>query len=141
MVFTSELIHEIITYINEELSYTPFCTAIKGYDTDSLPLPLRTTYLSFVPHEYNLTYFEDDNAQRYERNSITLRINCFAPLRRKPTASHALIEAVLDEVKDYFSSNLTKLSIGETEYDDDVNAYKITCFLDFVYESPVETTE
>ncbi len=141
MVFTSKLIQSIITYINEDLNYSPFCTAIKGYDSDSLPLPLSTTYLSIVPDEYILTYFEDENAQRYERNSITLRLNCFAPLRRKPTASHALIEAVLDEVKDYFLSNLTKLSIGETEYDDDVNAYKITCFLNFVYESPVKTTE
>lgn len=139
MTFSNELITGIINYINEELSYTPFCTAIKGYDAASLPLPLQTTYLSFVPHEYTLSYFDNNDSRRCERNSITVRMNCFAPLRRKPTASHVLVEAVLDELKDNFYGNLIKLTIGKTEYDDDVNAYKITCLLDFVYEKIIDT--
>lgn len=141
MVFSSEIITDIITYINKDLSYTPFCTAVRGYDTDSLPLPLRTTYLSFVPDEYNFSYYEDSTTPLCEKDTITIRLNCFAPLRRKPTASHALVEAVLDEVKDNFGTNLTKFTIGKTEFDDDVNAYKITCYLEFVYERSVETTE
>ena len=48
MLFTSEIINEMIEAINEE--HKPENTvAIRGFDTKDLPIPLKKTYLSFVP--------------------------------------------------------------------------------------------
>ncbi len=135
MVYTTEIVNRLIKCINEDFGLSFLCTAIEGYESSTLPIPIKTTFFSLVPQEYKLTYFEDDNKELCQKCSITIRLNCFAPMRRKSVATHALVEAVLDFITDSFPEEIKGFIIGDTEYDDVVKAYRITSELYFEYEA------
>ena len=135
MVYTNEIIDRIITCINEDFDIPGICTAIRGYEADSLPIPITKTYFSIVPEENKVTYFENDNLEYCQKFSITIRLNCFAPMRRKSTATQALAEAVLDLVNDTFPDEIRGYTIGDMDYDDKIKAYRVTCRLYLEYET------
>ena len=56
MLFTSEIINGMISAINTVLKPAS-CTAIRGFDTKGLPIPLKKSYLSFVPEKNTVSYF------------------------------------------------------------------------------------
>ncbi len=135
MIYTTEIIRRLIKCINEDLGLYFLCTAIEGYEANTLPIPIKTTYFSLVPQEHKLTYFENENKEFCQRCSIIIRLNCYAPLRRKSVATHALTETVLDFLVDSFPDEIKSFTIGDTEYDDVVNAFKVTSRIYFEYET------
>lgn len=134
MIYTNEIIDRLIKCINDDFGILSLCTAVRGYEADNLPIPIRKTYFSLVPEENKVTYFENDNKEYCQKFSVTIRMNCFAPLSRKSTATQALAEAVLDFVSDTFPDEIRSYVIGDMEYDDNVKAYRVTCRLFMEYE-------
>ena len=73
MIFTSEIINSMIDAINDELQ-PESCSAIRGFDTKDLPIPLKKTYLSLVPEKNTISYFEDDVREFCQKNQ---KADCF----------------------------------------------------------------
>lgn len=134
MTETYEILETILKLINEDLGLSFLCQAIKAYDTKNLQIPIKMTCFTVACEENKVTYFENESLEACEKNTVKIRINCFAPLRRVPYMSHALSETVMDFVCDYFMPQVTNCTIGNTEYDDEVKAYKISCYMTLEYE-------
>ncbi|MBQ8502683.1 MAG: hypothetical protein IJ491_00195 [Clostridia bacterium] len=134
MTETYPILEKIVSCINEDLGLEAFCKAIKAYDNKSLPIPIQSTYFTVAAEENKSAFFENDSSELCENNTITIRINCFAPLRRIPYMSHGFAEIVMDYLCDEFAPNVVSCSIGNTEYDSEVKAFKISCFLTLRYE-------
>ena len=79
MLFTSEIIDDMIDEINQNLM-PENCSAIRGFDTKDLPIPLKKTYLSFIPEKNTVSYFEDDVRELCQKSEATIRMTCFSPL-------------------------------------------------------------
>ncbi len=135
MIYTSEIIDRLISCINDDFGIPSLCMAVRGFEAVNLPIPIKTTYFSIVPEENKVTYFENDNLEYCQKTSVTIRMNCFSPLRRKASAIHAMAEAVLDFINDSYPDEIKGYTIGDTEYDDDIKAYRVTCRLFFEYEA------
>lgn len=126
MLFTSQIIDGMIDAINDELK-PEGCTAIRGFDTRDLPIPLKKTYLSFVPEKNTVSYFEDENKEFCQKNEATIRMTCFSPLLALASETHILIEEVLTFLNEEYITEISGYTIGETEYDDEVKAFRIIC--------------
>ncbi len=126
MLFTSQIIEGMIDAINEELKPSS-CSAIRGFDTKGLPIPLKKTYLSFVPEKNTVTYFEDENEEFCQKNEVTIRMTCFSPLIAVASETHILLEEVLAFLNEKYLTEISGYTIGETEYDDEVKAFRIEC--------------
>ena len=135
MIYTSEIIDRLISCINDDFGIPSLCMAVRGFEAVNLPIPIKTTYFSIVPEENKVTCFENDNLEYCQKTSVTIRMNCFSPLRRKASAIHAMAEAVLDFINDSYPDEIKGYTIGDTEYDDDIKAYRVTCRLFFEYEA------
>lgn len=126
MLFTSQIIEGMILAINSELKPTA-CSAIRGFDTKGLPIPLKKTYLSFVPEKNTVTYFEDENEEFCQRNEVIIRMTCFSPLTAIASETHILLEEVLAFLNEKYITEISGYTIGETEYDDEVKAFRVEC--------------
>ncbi len=134
MLFTSEIIEEMINDINTELKPSG-CSAIRGYDTKDLPIPLKKTYLSFVPEKNTVSYFEDENKEFCQKNEVTIRMTCYSPLISVASETHILIEEVLTFLNEKYLTEISGYTIGETEYDNEVKAFRIVCKIFYERES------
>ena len=126
MLFTSEIIDTMIGEINEEL-IPENCVAIRGFDTKDLPIPLKKTYLSFVPEKNTVSYFSDEFDDFCQRNEATIRMTCYSPLISLASETHVLLEQVLTFLNEKYITEISGYTIGETEYDNEVKAFKIIC--------------
>ena len=126
MLFTSEIIEEMISAINTELKPSG-CSAIRGFDTKGLPIPLKKTYLSFVPEKNTVSYFEDENTEFCQKNEATIKMTCYSPVTDLASHTHILIEQVLTFLNEKYITEISGYTIGETEYDNEVKAFRIVC--------------
>ncbi len=127
MIESYEILQNILTLINEDLGLSFLCQAIKAYDTKNLPIPLDMTYFTVSCEENKNTYYEDDTAQQCMKNTVTIRLNCFAPLRRIPYMSHGLCEIAVKFISDHYMPYVKSAQVGETQYDSEVKAFKVPC--------------
>lgn len=134
MLFTSEIIDEMISAINTELKPSS-CSAIRGFDTKGLPIPLKKSYLSFVPEKNTVSYFEDENREFCQKNEVTIRMTCYSPLTALASQTHILLEEVLTFLNEKYITEISGYTIGETEYDNEVKAFKIICKIFYERES------
>lgn len=130
MIFSTNLITNIIEYINEDDKLSLLGKAIRAYDTEGLPVPIRETYLSFSCKENSVTFSKDGQI-----NKIKVKLNCFSPLSKSAYGAHSIAEKVTFGLYKGFQKNITSFSVGDTEYDDDVKSYKITAIINFEYSS------
>lgn len=126
MLFTSEIINSMIEAINTELM-PESCEAIRGFDTKDLPIPLKKTFLSFVPEKNTVTYFSDDTDEFCQKNEATIRMTCYSPLAAVASDTHILLEEVLTFLNEKYITEISGYTIGETEYDNEVKAFKMVC--------------
>lgn len=126
MLFTSEIINNMISCINTELKPSG-CKAIRGFDTKDLPIPLKLTYLSFVPEKNTVSYFSDEFEEFCQKNEATIKMTCYSPLIVLASNTHVLLEQVLTFLNEKYITEISGYTIGETEYDDEVKAFKIVC--------------
>lgn len=126
MLFTSEIIDDMINEINHTL-IPENCMAIRGFDTKDLPIPLKKTYLSFTPEKNTVSYFEDDFSEFCQKNEATIRMTCFSPLITLASETHILLEEVLKFLNEKYITEISGYTIGETEYDTNVKAFRIVC--------------
>ena len=135
---TDNLIEALMTEVEEYLLSALTCKVIKAYEAENLPVPIRKIYLSFSGEENKVTYFTDENAAEMEKNDITVRINCFIPLGVPPSASQKLLEIICL----YLATNVEKIvgfTVGQTVYDSDVDAYRITARINYSSEKEVNS--
>ncbi len=130
MIFSTNLITSLIEYINQDDKLSLLGKAIRAYDTEGLPVPIRETYLSFSCKE-NSVIFSDTG----ETNEITVKLNCFSPLSKAAYGAHSIAEKVTAGLCKGFGTSITAFSVGDTEYDDDIKSYKITAIIKFKYVS------
>lgn len=141
MIFTSVIVNTMIDSINNELK-PENCSAIRGFDTKDLPIPLKKTYLSFVPEKNTVSYFENENKEFCQKNEATIRMTCYSPLVSLASDTHILIEEVLTFLNEKFITEISGYTIGETEYDNEVKAFSIICRIFYEREScPAENSE
>lgn len=135
MTFSTDLITQLIDYINKDEILSKLGKAIRAYDTEGLPVPIRETYFSFSCKENTVSFFEDSDGLSREENKIVIRLNCFSPLKKSAYSAHSLTEKVTAGLGEYFGEMITGFTIGDTEYDDDVKSYKITSLITFLFIS------
>ena len=135
MLESYEILQNILTLINEDLGLSYLCKAIKAYDTKNLPIPLEMTYFTVSCEENNCSYFEDETTQQCMKNTVTIKLNCFAPLRRIPYMSHGICEIVVKFISDHYMPAVKSASVGETQYDSEVKAFKVPCTIVLEYLS------
>lgn len=126
MLFTSQIIDEMISAINTQLKPAD-CSAIRGFDTKGLPIPLKKTYLSFLPEKNTISYFENENEEFCQKNEATIRMTCYSPLSLLASATHIQLEQVLTFLNEKYITEISGYTIGETEYDNEVKAFRIVC--------------
>lgn len=134
MLFTSQIIGAMIDSINNELK-PDGCRAIRGFDTRDLPIPLKSTYLSFVPEKNTVSYFENSNREFCQKNDVTIRMTCFSPLVCAASLTHIQLEEVLTYLNEKYLTEISGYTIGETEYDNEVKAFRIVCKIFYEKES------
>lgn len=141
MLFTSEIINSMIDAINNDLN-PENCEAIRGFDTKDLPIPLKATCLSFVPEKNTVSYFSDETEEFCQKNEATIRMTCYSPLSALASDTHILIEEVLSFLNEKYITEISGYTIGETEYDDEVKAFRIICRIFYEREAcPAEGSE
>lgn len=126
MLFTSQIIEDMITAINTELKPSD-CSAIRGFDTKDLPIPLKKTYLSFLPEKNTVSYFENDNKEFCQKSEATIRMTCFTPISFVASETHIQLEEILTFLNEKYITEISGYTIGETEYDNEVKAFRIIC--------------
>ena len=135
MQYSNNLITRLIGYINEDDNLSSLGIAIRAFDTRGLPVPINETYFSFSCKENSVTFGSDDIGSLTEKNSITIRMSCFSPLKKSAFSAHNLTEKIVEAISGKFAQNITGFSIGETQYDDDVKSYRIVAELHFLYKA------
>lgn len=134
MELSQYLIEECISKVEESRLLSAACRAIKAYEGENLPVPIKKTYFSFSCEENKVVYTAMDDGSLLETNDIQLRVNCFIPLSLSPCSVHTIIESVLL----YLKSNLTDIcgfTVGNTEYDSNVDAYRVSSLISFHKET------
>ena len=132
---TYGILENILKLINEDLGLEFLCRAIKAYDTKNLPIPLETTYFTVSCEENKCSYFEDETTQQCMKNTVTIRLNCFAPLRRIPYMSHGICEIAVKFISDSYMPYVKSSRVGETQYDSEVKAFRVPCTIVLEYLS------
>lgn len=134
MILTSQIIDKMIAAINNEHKPSG-CLAIRGFDTKGLPIPIKSTYLSFVPEKNTVTYFENDNLEFCQKNEVTIRMTCYSPLNVPASTTHILLEQALGFLNEKYITEFSGYTIGETEHDDQIKAFRVICKIFYVKES------
>ncbi len=141
MLFTSQIINNMIDAINSELK-PESCDAIRGFDTKDLPIPLKKTYLSFVPEKNTVSYFSDDSEEFCQISEATIRMTCYSPLICIASDTHVLLEQVLGFLNEKYITEISGYTIGETEFDNEIKAFRIICRIFYKSEAcPAEGSE
>lgn len=135
MTFSTDLITQLIDYINKDAVLSKLGKAIRAYDTEGLPVPIRETYFSFSCKENSVRIIVSDEGTASKENTVTIRMNCFSPLKKSAYSAHSLSEKVTAGLSEKFSQAVTDFSVGDTQYDDDVKSYKITALITFRFNS------
>lgn len=133
MVFSTNLITDIIEFINKDDKLSLLGKAIRAYDTEGLPVPIRETYFSFSCEKNTLTIIENEDGSKGEENKIAIRLNCFSPLSKSAYGAHSIAERVTNGLCESFKDAITSFSVGDTQYDNDVKSYKISAIINFIY--------
>lgn len=124
---SSEIINKIKDAINEDVDISEYCEAVRAYERTNLPVPLKKTYFSLLCEENSIIKGNPDI------NTITVRMTCFTPLTLPAYTANEIAENIAGYMDELFGDDFTSYSIGETNYDDDVRAYKVICRLNFQY--------
>ena len=133
MQYSNDLIDNLIDFINRNDSLSILGKAIKAYDTTGLPVPINETYFSFSCQENSTTFQKDAENNTLIKNNLTINMSCFSPIKKSAYWAHNLTEKIADAIMTQFRENITGLTIGKTEYDDDVKSYKITAQVYFQF--------
>ncbi len=124
---SSEIIKKIKDAINEDVDISEDAEAVRAYERTNLPVPLKKTYFSLLCEENSVVKGNPDT------NRITIRMTCFTPLTLPAYTANEKAEAIAGYMDELFGSDFVSYTIGETDYDDDVRAYKVICKLNFQY--------
>lgn len=127
MKSSAEIINKIKNAINEDVDLSKDGEAVRAFEKTTLPVPLKKTYFSLSCEDNTLT--KGNPAV----NKISIRMTCFTPLTKPAYTANETAENILHYMEEIFSDDLISYSIGETDYDDDVRAYKVICRLQFQY--------
>ena len=127
MKLSSQIINKIKDAINEDVDLSADCEAVRAFEKTTLPVPLKKTYFSLSCEDNTLTKGNPT------ANRITIRMTCFTPLTKPAYTANETAEKFSEYIEELFSDDLVSYSIGETDYDDDVRAYKVICRLQFQY--------
>lgn len=127
MKSSAEIINKIKDAINEDVDMSAQCEAVRAYEKTTLPVPLKKTYFSLSCEDNTFTKGNPDV------NKISIRMTCFTPLTKPAYTANKTAEEFFEYIEELFSDDLVSYSIGETDYDDDVRAYKVICRLQFQY--------
>lgn len=133
MQYSNELIDKLIDFINRNDSLSILGKAIKAYDTTGLPVPINETYFSFSCQENSTTFQKDAENNPISKNTLTINMSCFSPIKKSAYWAHNLTEKIADAIATEFADSITGFAIGKTEYDDDVKSYKITARVYFQF--------
>ena len=127
MKSSAEIINKIKNAINGDVDLNDGCEAVRAFEKTTLPVPLKKTYFSLSCEDNTLTKGTPDT------NRISIRMTCFTPLTKPAYYANETAEKIFTYMEEIFSDDLVSYSIGETDYDDDVRAYKVICRLHFQY--------
>ena len=74
MTFSTDLITQLIEYINKDEILSKRGKAIRAYDTEGLPVPIRETYFSFSCKENSVSLVSSEDGERAQENKIIIRL-------------------------------------------------------------------
>lgn len=135
MQYSNNIITRLIEYINEDDNLSALGIAIRAFDTRGLPVPINETYFSFSCKENSVAYSRNEDGTVSAKNSITIKMSCFSPLKKSAFSAHNFTEKIIEAISHRFADNISGFSIGETQFDDDVKSYKITGLIHFQYNA------
>lgn len=127
MKSSAEIIKKIKDAINGDVDLSADCEAVRAFEKTTLPVPLKKTYFSLSCEDNTLTKGSPDT------NIISIRMTCFTPLTKPAYTANETAEKIFEYMEELFGDDFVSYSIGETDYDDDVRAYKVICRLQFQY--------
>ncbi len=130
------LIDSFIKIIRDSEMLNSNCQAIRAYESKNLPVPIKKTYFSFSALESKLFYSADESGNKTEINSIRIAVNCFIPLSMSPAVTYTLTESVLNLLMKS-NKDIISFTVGKTEYDSDVDAFRINSELHYQTEKQV----
>ena len=130
MQSATALIDSFIKTLTESSVLGEACQAIRAYESKNLPVPIKKTYFSFSAAENSLNYSADSDGGRTETNSVKISVSCFIPLNLSPAVIYNLAESVMLILMNS-NESITGFTVGKTEYDSDVDAFRIGCELHF----------
>lgn len=136
MQAASVLIDTFIKTISESEVLHSNCSAIRAYESRNLPVPIKKTYFSFSALENKLYYSTDEGGNKTEVNSIKIAVNCFIPLTLSPAVTYTLTESVMNLLMKS-NKDIISFTVGRTEYDSDVDAFRINSELHYQKEKQV----
>ena len=124
---SAEIINKIKDAINEDAELSEYCEAVRAFEKTTLPVPLKKSYFSLTCEENKLVKGSPDT------NRITIRMTCFTPLTEPAYSANETAEELMDYIDELFGDDFVSYTIGKTDFDDDVRAYKVICRLEFNY--------
>lgn len=127
MKSSAEIINKIKDAINEDVDLSAESEAVRAFEKTNLPVPLKKTYFSLSCENNTFTKGTPDI------NKLSIRMTCFTPLTKPAYTANETAEKLIVYLEELFDDDLVSYSIGETDYDDDVRAYKVICRLGFQY--------
>lgn len=136
MQASTGLIDSFIKTISDSEVLNSNCRAIRAYESKNLPVPIKKTYFSFSALENKVYYSTDADGKKTEVNSVKIAVNCFIPLNLSPAVVYTLTESVMFMLMKSHS-NIISITVGKTEYDSDVDAFRINSELHFQTEKQV----
>ncbi len=136
MQSATTLIDSFIIKISESEILSDACCAIRAYESKNLPVPIRKTYFSFSAAENRFYYSYDANGNKKETNSIIISVKSFIPLDLSPAIIYNLTETVMNMLMKS-NKDIIGFTVGKTEYDSDVDAFRINSEIHFQTEKQV----
>ncbi len=130
MQSATALIDSFIKILTESSVLGETCQAIRAYESKNLPVPIKKTYFSFSAAENSLDCSADSDGSKTETNTVKIAVSCFIPLKLSPAVVHNLAESVMLILMNS-DDGITGFTVGKTEYDSDVDAFRINCELRF----------
>lgn len=139
-MISGSLIDQIIEVVNSELLIALFSKAFRGYNRETLPIPINTIYLSFMPEQMKTSYFEDESSGTCKKTEFSLKMTVFAPATRRGAQVQAIAELVADYLSDIYMGELQEYTIGDISFDDGVNSLTLPTVFRFCYtECPLDS--
>lgn len=135
MQYSNNIITKLIEFINKDDFLSTLGIAIRAFDTQGLPVPINETYFSFSCKENSSVFARNEENEPIVKDSLTINLSCFSPLKKSAYSAHNLTEKVISAICDEFGENISGFSIGATQYDDDVKSYKIVGNIYFDFSS------